>query len=552
MSPKDGFRPNKSKGSSSPKFPIKPAPGVLIPAPPPSDEEKAVASYIADEIKHSIMVAAVSPLHERFPDGSYAAIMQNYLKKKGSREQEKIRNRAKSLLTAPLAKRRLTFGRFADKGTRIQKQGIPGIDTTLETALKKAFESKLKHHNVDKASGVLAKRRPMQVLPNTVLKIDLGGSEFGGIYRTNLELNQPDYLQFYWETKEPEATFVRWEIKVSPGLAVPDDLGGTAGQVPRGNFHIDFRTFLAAIPPEEPQYYYVRVQPMKAFPRTPGSLAVKLPEPVGLPSNWVTITYKKGGGQTQFELPPTDLGHYQRISLYVNAVRCIEETGDAGDSDEILLGGFNTLSNGRVVQQGTWTVSEDFDKGEVKRGPILWTSFKFFHGEYTHGNLLGQEPVDSFTIPWPRSYAFTFVMTERDEGGTGEIIANLIIRVINWIDGAIREAVEGYVGQYTGEEAAKIIAAIVCGILAELFDLIKEALDNPDDLIAQNTYLLWLNSSKVSDIHRLPGQVINLPDKQTEFVSNHQVLRFTGGDDSAGGIYDVEVFWKASNRYFNY
>lgn len=555
-----GPRQNKGRKGATPSRAAKPTPGVLIPAPPPSDEARVVASYLADEIKHAVVIAATSPLNERFPERSYAAIMQDYLKKNSSK-QESIRTKARSMLAAPLAKRKTYFGRFADKDASLQKKVSTGADTTLERSLKRAFESELEKHDSYNSAGVLGRMNAVPIL-KTILKIDLTSGEFQGSYwyRTKLDIYQPERLWFHWETKETEATFGQWEMKFPRGQRAPTERG-PAGKVAQGKFDIDFHKFLAETPPLRPQTFLVRVQPMKAFPIT-GSVAAKKPEPVGEPSNWVSITYTKGPEQPEFELPPEDTGHYQQIQFYINSVKCIEETGEASASDEILLGGFHTLSDGRVIQQGTWTVSEDFDQGEVEpepsHRPILWAGFKLFSMEFPSGNLLGQEPIDNSLVPWPKAYAFTLVMFERDGGGFEEIIANLIIKVIDWINNWIKGAIEGYLAQYIGQEAAQVVASIVGGILGYLFGLFKELLDDPDDLIAQNTYILWLESSRVSFIHSLPGQVndlgqaFGLPTKQTEFVSNPQVLRFEGGEASAGGVYDVEVFWKANRRYFNY
>lgn len=561
MNGERGIQKTKSVKSQTARRKVAPTPGGLSLTPPPGDELKAVAKLLADEIKHSIVVAAASPLNESFPKKSYASIMQDYMKKISAAKQTGIRDKAKAILAAPHAKREEYFGRFADKDASVHKKASVGTDTTLDRAFTEAFEVEMKTHDLSIGSQVLGVMKKRE----TVLKIDLSQGDIILPYTTNLIISGPQYVRFHWETKEPEATFARWEMKFPHELEMPDE-GGEAGKAPLGRFEIDFNKFLAEIPPQEPQIYLVRVQPMKEIPIkpriTPGSFVEKeKSQPVGEPSNWVLITYEKNEEeQTQFELPPEDLGHYNHIEFYINSVKCIEETGERSESDEILLGGFYNLSDGRLVQQGTWTVSDDFDQGEVEpaasKRPIPWASFELSVMDLTsHGNLMGREPTDA-DMPWPRVYFFNLLMFEMDGGGTYEIINDIITLIRDGLSGIINGFVEGYLSQYIGQVAAKIVATIISTLVDILFNLFKALFDDPDDLIAQMSSTLLLNSSKVSYIHSLPGQVndlgqvYNLYGNQTEFVSNHQVLRFVGGDNSAGGIYDVEVFWKANRIYY--
>ncbi len=559
--------PDESRRGRRQRKPIamrgtKPVPGILSPVPPPTDEIKAVTKLFADEIKHSVVIAASSPLTEHFPKDSYASIMQDYLKKNTPKQTE-IAIKARAFLTAPLAKQKMYFGRYAQMDASALKRRTPDAEAELDSAMTRAFESALKTKELYDKFGVLGKYKREAIL-KTRLKIDLSSGEFQGNFRTNYEFNQPEHLSFKWETSEPEATSGQWEMKF---LDKPENEAkkGSAGTIPPGKFTIDFHEYFAATPPPEPQTVLVRIQPMKisAPPTTPTphGATYRKSVPVGEPSNWVSITYIKAGAQTEFNLLPEDTGHYQHIEFFINRITCVKETGEWSGSDEILLAGFHNLSDGRIIKQGTWTVGS-FDQGTTlpipSNRPIRWTSFKLFPMQFPTGNLLGQEPVDNYLVAWPKAYAFTLILIEKDEGGTEEIVANVIIKVLDWINNWIEEAAGGIASSYLGDEAGAIVGSIVGGIVGELFGLFQELLDNCDDLIAQQTYTLWLESSKVSFIHNLPGYVndlgnaLGLNTPQTEFVSNPQVLRFEGGDESSGGIYDIEVFWKANYRYFNY
>jgi len=521
----------------------------LIRAPLPTDEERALAKYIADEIFHAIVSSASQPEGLQFRKGSYASVTQDYLRTKSPQEQKQIKEKADSLLRAPLSKREQIFGRFANEDATLHTRLTEKKDSTLEVKLKTAFNKELE---VLDSSGVFPTWE-YTVLTNTQLYIESSGGD-NPIYRTNLDIYEPERLWFRWETEEPEATHARWEIEFPPGHEVPEMSWGSAGTAPWGNFDIDFSDFLPETPPNQPITYQIRVQPTKV--RELSGLMAVTAEAIGQPSNLVRITYKKQDWvQPELELPP-ETGYYQSITFCVNTVECIEETAELSASDEIILGGFYTLASGRVVQMPTWKVSDDFDEGEVEpaqsQRPVGMARFMFFHMDATGGNLLALDPCDGVSVPWPRIWAFTLVMGEEDHGGFDEFLTEIINYVIDEIGAAVEGAIAGaIVGSFAGP-LGTLIGGVIGAVVGEIFDLIKEVFDDPDDMIAERTYVLVLDSCKASYIHSLPGQVNELSDGTTEFVSNPQVIRFEGGDDSAGGIYDVEVFWKLSNRVLNY
>jgi hypothetical protein len=550
MSPKKEIRKRSSKKTRTRNTGMKPVPGTLTLAPKPNAAAKAVARCLAEKIRYEVVTAAAAPLTKRFAKDSCAAVMQDYLKKNSAR-QVPIRTKAQSILAAPAAKQKKYFGRYADMDALTRKKAASGDDPVLESAIRTALEKELVKHKAFDRNGILGRLKGVPIL-KTKLRIDFTSGEFQGsnFYRIDTELNQPDILRFDWETIEAEVTHAKWVMKYPSGAGIVTKKRD-AGLLNPGKFSIDFHEFLSETPPAQPQTCLIRVQPMKDVVTA-----------VGDPSNWVSVTYRKASGSQQFDLPDENTGHYQHIEFFINTVKCIEETGEASESDEILLGGATVLSGGRVYKQGVWTVSDDFDQGEVEpepsHRPILWSSFKLFPMEFSDGNLLGQEPTDNPNLPWPKAFTFTLVMVERDTGGFEEIITNLIIRIIDYLQGWIEKIIKGYISQYVGEEAAGIITMVITALTSELFGLLKDLLDDPDDAIDQQTFVLRLESSKVSYIHSLPGHVKNLGQayglatEQTEFESNRQVFRFQGGDESSGGVYDVEVFWKANHRYFNY
>lgn len=533
------------------------APGLLTPAPPPTPAQQELARYLADEMRHEIVSAASAPLTTRFPRGSAGEAVQRLLRTRKAPDQAKTRTRAAALLRASAAKRKAMFGRFAGRGATVHQRTRGATDRILAGKFRAAFDEKLA-----KAAGGAVKIQPKS---RTALEIVLSHELHQ--YASRLEINTPQRLTFRWNTKEPGATHAVWKIKLPTGVRPTAATTGYARKAPGSQFYLDLARHLPKTPPATPATYYVQVQPMKGGTAAGKGFALK-PTAVGAPSNWVPITYKKSTYvQPKFDLPK-NLGHYQRIELYINKVHCVEETGEASASDEILLGGFFALANGTVKQTGLWTVSEDFDKGETEphpsKRPIRWASFKLFHTQFPKGNLLGKEPVDSVNIPWPRVYTFGFIMGERDAGGgfpaiVTELVKALLDKIAPYVKKYLAAAIGTGIGAAVGSALGPIgtiigsvVGAIVGQLVDWIFSIFKEIFDDPDDVLAERTYLLNLSSSRAEEIHKLPGTVKKLPNGKTEFVSKSQTIRFVGGDDSAGGIYDVEVFWKATSRVFDY
>lgn len=530
--------------------------GVMTAAPRLTAAQQEVVQHLAHQARHEIVVAAASS-STRFAPRTMGAAVQRHLRRMETSAQTRTRSQAASLLRAPLVQQQDLFGRFAGHGAVVAPQAAGTADRTLASKLHTAFDERL----AEEAGRVPQLPLNSRTTADIVLSPDLNQ------YARHIELDRPQSLTFRWHTEEPGATHAVWNIKYPDGVRQPVGTSGTAGQAPGGQFHVDLGRFLPGSPSSTPRTYYVQVQPMKGGGRS-GQRAAGIPTPVGAPSNWIPIVYKKSSYvQPQLNLRE-NLGHYQRLELYVNKVDCVQETSEASSGDEILLGGFVTLSNGTVKPRAPWTVSTDFDQGETmpyppSRRPVRWTSFKFFETQFPQGNILGREAVDSIHVPWPRLYSFGFVMGERDGGGFPAILQELVKALLDELApyveeilaGAVGAAIGAALGAAAGGPVGAAIGAVVGLIVGELvewiFGLFRQLFDNPDDLLAERTYQLRLPSSKAEEIHKLPGTVSKLANGKTEFVGNSQVIRFEGGDDSGGGIYDVEVFWKATGRVFD-
>jgi hypothetical protein len=139
----------KKKAQKVPKKPQIPAKqavarrgGLLRPAPEPSPEEKRVARYLADGIKHEIVSAAAHPLGESLPAGTPAGAVHRLLKRTEAAKQTRVQEKARAMLKGAMSDRHAIFGRFAESGADFHRQVSRGGDATLEDLLNKAFDAK--------------------------------------------------------------------------------------------------------------------------------------------------------------------------------------------------------------------------------------------------------------------------------------------------------------------------------------------------------------------------------------------------------------------------
>lgn len=514
--------------------------GALTPAPEPTEAQLEAANYIADRIRHDVAVAVASADDRAVPNRPVAQAVRGLLRNRTAAVVNEGRSRASASLARSTEAQRADFGRFAGQNARRATRRRSAIDPQLENLVRDVIAESAE------SSDVLLNT-------NTAVQIVLSDELY--MYADHLTLNEPQTLEFKWETEESEATHAVWTITPGVGAPAPAIASGSAGAAPGGRFTIDFAQILPPSPPNTPYTYHIKVQPIKGSQRSA--------DKIGNPSRSASITYAKSTYvQPTIEIEE-NLGHYQRIEFYVNKITCVEESNEASNSDEILLGGFFALADGTVDNMGQWTVSTDFDAGESEPAPserpVRRASFKLFHKDFTTGNLIGQEHVDDHRLPWPRTYTFNLTMGERDDGGFGEMMDAIIQELLGelepivkkYITNAVTTGIGALVGTAFGPLGTAIgaaIGAIAGEVIKKVFDFFKDLLDNEDDILDERLFHLDLPSSRAADIHKLRGSVKDLPNGKTEFVSDMQTVRFSG----LGAKYDVEMFWKATSRVFDY
>ncbi|HEX5110647.1 MAG TPA: hypothetical protein VFV95_19490 [Vicinamibacterales bacterium] len=144
------------------------------------------------------------------------------------------------------------------------------------------------------------------------------------------------------------------------------------------------------------------------------------------------------------------------LEFRVHKVRCDDETNPefAGD-DEIALGGLSVDETGDTKQVGQFTVRSDFDDGEqqVYVPPRRFTFFNLREG-----------------TTFPKDYAVTLVLAEKDMGGLHDFIVKLWEKVKSKVLEYAAAAVGAAVGSATFPGLGTIIGAVVGWALGKLIE----------------------------------------------------------------------------------
>lgn len=198
-----------------------------------------------------------------------------------------------------------------------------------------------------------------------------------------------------------------------------------------------------------------------------------------------------------------------KLELRLHRVRCVDETNPETGGDEILLGGTSVSAAGKTTLHKAFTTHDDFDDGEVKN--------------YNPPRSLATYSLVENT-PWPKTFFFTMVLAEEDNGGFPKFLEKLWNEVKGEVETAIIAAVGGVVGSIAGPLGTAIGAAVGWAV-AEIWRLFKSWWE--DDTFEPRTISL-----------RLPAIGTRWANGATD--SPEGVLRFQGH----GGTYDVTYDWR--------
>jgi len=224
---------------------------------------------------------------------------------------------------------------------------------------------------------------------------------------------------------------------------------------------------------------------------------------------------------------PVTVPDKKTIQCLIREVKCVDETNgwigsEAGD-DEIYLGGQKVDPCGVFTKIPAFHVKDFHEDGEIKTyaGPR--------HKAFTDFSLLDQGA-------WPRAFFATFVLAEKDMGGLGEFLSELVdltrerlaLELINSLGPGCATALATIVPGVVAAAIVVVLAIVVFVVVLEVFDAIKRAWE--DDVFPPFTVMMPIDS-------QLNANVINYPIEGLWAVAN-----FVGHR----GHYQVSYSWRST------
>jgi hypothetical protein len=171
---------------------------------------------------------------------------------------------------------------------------------------------------------------------------------------------------------------------------------------------------------------------------------------------------------------------FKKLRVFLAAVRCVEETDELSDSDEINIGGVRTDPFGHTKVIDEFVVSDDFDEGEVVNYAGLGHK------------LTGWELVTN--QGWPISYVITLAMAEKDDGGFWAFLQKLWEKIKEKAEALIGAGIGAAVGGALGGVLGAIVGAVVGALIGWIISLF----DNEDDIIGAIPVTLSLGAATKS------------------------------------------------------
>lgn len=532
--------------------------GTLSRARPFCREEEDFVRAFAAMLNHATVAIAADP-ETPHREGSVAErVRKAYSGAFSAEQQQAIRRRAETLLSAPVEVRRGYFGAYAEAG--IEAHAGPGLSAELKAQLPGAVQARLDAQR-GKIAGVLSDHaaiKPSTAGPSTSKTwVEVG--HFGDVWDSwhDLTINSPSSLDFHWGTNAPGAERGVWQL-VRAGQQELQLASGKAGDAPGGFFSIDLAQYLPQQPPNAPAQYLVRVTPGTKPKWQPSDDAsgpgLMIPgKAVGPQSDPVVITYSSVTAP-QIYLNIFDV--YKTAVFTLESIHMIQESEESG-TEEFHIAGF--------VQETLPTSSDHF--GDQKTfakyttlnpdGPTwqdLSSSVEFYLGS-------------PLTPDWPRAYTAVISILEEDDGGTlGSWQASIATLAQDLASGDIADAVRDYLDENfedymddinqlvnAGAEVAQLVASIVGSTTAAIGGMVIAAAaliisaviaSLPDDYYGTEAYVLVLPSNSWDYVHSLPGQITSYGGWQLD----SETIEFKGQaswPDAAAwdGMVGITVHW---------
>lgn len=146
---------------------------------------------------------------------------------------------------------------------------------------------------------------------------------------------------------------------------------------------------------------------------------------------------------------------YDRLSVRLHEVKCVDETNPESGHDKISLGCLSIDETGDVTKIDAFNVSDTFDDGDSKT--------------YNPPRELAGFNIREGGDHWPKQYRVVIVLAERDFGGFPEFLVNAAKKLKEYILGLL----DGAVGVVLGE-LASIVASLVAHAIEAVIRWLRE------------------------------------------------------------------------------
>jgi hypothetical protein len=200
-----------------------------------------------------------------------------------------------------------------------------------------------------------------------------------------------------------------------------------------------------------------------------------------------------------------------KLELRIHRVKCVDETNpEAFGDDEIAMGGLSVDETGETKVVSQFTVRNDFDDGEQKiyNPPKRFTWFNLKEG-----------------TTFPKGYAATIVLAEKDMGGFADFLNKLWDKVKGKVLEMAAAAVGAAVGSATLPGLGTLVGAAVGWVIAKFIEWLIGLFN--DDVFKPFTVSVNIPSLSA----RWPGGKTDSPEG---------VINYSG----YGGTYSVTFDWR--------
>jgi hypothetical protein len=230
---------------------------------------------------------------------------------------------------------------------------------------------------------------------------------------------------------------------------------------------------------------------------------------------WGPIHRHDGLGESGAPDDFEELAVTDKMGFWITQVKCIDETNpEWGGDDEIALAAVKVDETGDTTTVPEIYIGGGFDDGAARSYP----SWRYTYFSMREGTL------------WPKTYAMTLLLAEKDHGGLSAALGDVWSRVRDRVREAIRNAVATALAEYLGPAIARAIGEAVAWVVNALVGWIIDAFR--DDIFPP--FVARVTTPSMSARWNYPNGTWGNPQ------SGIRTASFYGH----GGHYQVQYYWK--------